>query len=67
MFVCAIETLHSMLINDKGMSGVEVPGSGGRCLKVIGYRDDVTKICKIVARLRRVKLLIFFVWRVVLV
>ena len=47
-----------MLAKDKCVRGVEVPGSGGRVLKVIGYMDDVTVVCKDMVGLRRVRLLI---------
>lgn len=58
LFICVIEPLIRMMMKDKSVRGLMVPGSGGRSLKVIGYMDDVTVICKDVASLRRVRLLI---------
>lgn len=58
LFVCVIEPLLRMLDKDKCVRGVEVPGSGGKCMKVIGYMDDVTVVCRDMVGLRRTKLLI---------
>ncbi|XP_041428448.1 uncharacterized protein LOC121396900 [Xenopus laevis] len=58
LFVYVIEPWIRMLKKDKVVSGVEIPGSGGRSVDVIAYMDDVTILCKSEAGLRRVKLLI---------
>lgn len=58
LFVCAIEPLLRMLGRDKLARGIEILGSGGECLSVIGYMDDVTVVCKNEVGLKRVKLLV---------
>lgn len=58
LFVCVIVPLLKMLLKDKCMKDVEVPGSGRKSLKAIGYMDDLTVVCSGMAGLRRVKLLI---------
>lgn len=41
------ELLLWMYVKDSLVRGVEVPGSGGRNLSIIGYKGDVTKVFRV--------------------
>ena len=44
LYVCFIEPLAELLRKDRVLKGVQIPGSGGECLKVMQYADDTTVV-----------------------
>ncbi|XP_035258048.1 uncharacterized protein LOC118219178 [Anguilla anguilla] len=54
LFVCCVEPLAQILRRDTWISGVKIPGSGGREARCILYMDDVTVLASDAVSVARV-------------
>ncbi|KAL3991377.1 GINS complex subunit 3 [Sarotherodon galilaeus] len=53
LYVICIEPLAQILRRDKGINGLEIPGSGGQTTKCVLYMDDINILCTDLSSVKR--------------
>lgn len=53
LYVICIEPLAQILRSDKGINGLEIPGSGGQTTKCVLYMDDINILCTDLSSVKR--------------